>query len=45
MPLPLKDEMEPKDATRVFIVESRNNPASRGEYLNPKIGDMPYEII
>lgn len=45
MPLPTKDDMEPKDITRIFIIESRNNPISRGEYLNPRIGDLPLELL
>ena len=44
MPLPAKEDMEPKDITRVFQIESRNNRISRGEYLNPFLGDLPFEL-
>jgi hypothetical protein len=37
--------MGPKDATRVFILESRNNPMSRGEYLNPFMGDIAFDVL
>ena len=36
--------MAPKDLSRVFIIESRNNPISRAEYLNPLLGDVSYEL-
>jgi hypothetical protein len=44
-PLPTKEDMEPKDITRIFQIESRMNPASRSEYLNPTLGDLSYELI
>jgi hypothetical protein len=37
--------MGPKDATRIFILESRNNAMSRAEYLNPYMGDISYELL
>jgi hypothetical protein len=37
--------MGPKDATRIFILESRNNPMSRAEYLNPYMGDLSYDLL
>lgn len=45
LPLPTKDDLEPKDISRVFMIESRMNPISRGEYLNPFIGDLSQELL
>ena len=41
----MKEDTEPKDISRIFITESRNNPISRGEYLNPRVGDLTMELI
>lgn len=45
LPLPATDDIQPKDIQRIFILESRNNPMSRSEYLNPNIGDLPFELL
>lgn len=45
LPLPTGEDMGPKDATRIFILESRNNAMSRAEYLNPFLGDISYELL
>jgi hypothetical protein len=45
LPLPVNEDVGPKDATRVFVIESRNNPMSRMEYLNPYIGDISFEML
>jgi hypothetical protein len=44
-PMPVRDESDAKDITRIIITESRNTPVSRGEYLNPILGDLPHELI
>lgn len=45
VPLPASvQDLAPKDISRVFSIESRNNPMSRAEYLNPLLGDVSYEL-
>lgn len=43
--MPVRDDSEAKDITRTIITESRNTAVSRGEYLNPTLGDLPHELI
>jgi hypothetical protein len=46
LPLPgAAEDLAPKDLARIFILESRNNPMSRAEYVNPSIGDLSYELL
>lgn len=46
LPLPNKDNtLLANDVTKIIEIESRNNAISRGIYLNPKIGDLPHDLL
>jgi hypothetical protein len=45
LPLPTWEDLTKLDISKIILCESRNNPVSKGIYMNPMLGDIVFDML